>query len=433
MKTTTQTIPPRVVGPLLAAALAAVLAGCGANAPAGDPSVSDSPSAAAATETQAAQPRIAYTYDGGIVVLDATSLETLADIPLDGFNRLNSAGDGRHLVVSTSGGFRLLDLGAYGVPHGGHSHYYIADPVLTDITFAAQTPGHVVSHDDQTALFDDGTGRVTLIEADEIGDPDAPRREYSAAAPHHGVAVLMGDGVLLVTEGTTDYRSTVQAVDQQDQVLAQSADCPGVHGEAVAAGEVVVFGCQGGVLLYQDGVFSRLEAPSATASVGTQVGGEDSAVVLGDYEDEDDGAAGPNRVSLTDTATAQFQVVDLPAGVSYSSRSLARDQEGAALVLGTDGALHVIDPLSRSLVASHPVLPAWSLPDEWQQTRPTIAMLDGMAYITDPAAQKLYVVYPKSGQIWKTVDLAHVPNEITGVSGDGGGEHDHDEEDHEDD
>ncbi len=49
------------------------------------------------------------TYDGGIVVLDASSLEVLADFELDGFNRLNSVGDGRHVGVSTSGGWALVD------------------------------------------------------------------------------------------------------------------------------------------------------------------------------------------------------------------------------------------------------------------------------------------------------------------------------------
>lgn len=415
----------------MAAALAAVLAGCGADAPAGDPSSSPDTEAPGATEVAAAQARIAYTYDGGIAVLDANSLETLADIPLAGFNRLNPAGDGRHLLVSTSAGFQLLDLGAYGVPHGGHSHYYVTAPALTDHVFAAQTPGHVVVHDDQTVLFDDGSGQVTVIEADEIGDPDAPRRSYTADSPHHGVAVQLGDGVLLVTEGTAQSRSTVQAVDGAGQTLSLSDQCPGVHGEAVAAGEAVVFGCQDGVLVYRAGLFSKIASPSGPGQISALAGSEASAVVLGDYTSDPDQPV--NQVSLTDTVSGQLFVVSLPEGVSYSNHSLARDDDGAALVLGADGSLHVIDPVSRAVTASYPVLPAWTAPEQWQEPRPSLTMLDGMAYITDPAARKLYVVYPKSGEIWRTVDLAHVPNEITGVSGDGGGGHDHDDDEHADD
>jgi hypothetical protein len=49
------------------------------------------------------------TYDGGIHVLDGATLQLAQDIPLPGFNRVNPAGDDRHVLVSTSSGFRVLD------------------------------------------------------------------------------------------------------------------------------------------------------------------------------------------------------------------------------------------------------------------------------------------------------------------------------------
>src|SRR5690625_3255215 len=71
------------------------------------------------------------TYDGGIYVIDGETLDVAADIPLEGFNRLNPAGDGRHVLVSTSTGFRVLDAAA---------------GKLTDAEFEAPEPGHVVRH-----------------------------------------------------------------------------------------------------------------------------------------------------------------------------------------------------------------------------------------------------------------------------------------------
>ncbi|HMO11535.1 MAG TPA: hypothetical protein PKB06_08560, partial [Actinotalea sp.] len=53
-----------------------------------------------ATEVAAASPRLAITYDGGVLVLDGTTLEVLADEEIEGFARLNPAGDGRHFLVS---------------------------------------------------------------------------------------------------------------------------------------------------------------------------------------------------------------------------------------------------------------------------------------------------------------------------------------------
>ena len=61
-----------------------------------------------AQEVAAAQPRLVTTYDGGIMTLDATTLDVIADTKLEGFNRLNPVGDDRHLMVSVAEGFRLL-------------------------------------------------------------------------------------------------------------------------------------------------------------------------------------------------------------------------------------------------------------------------------------------------------------------------------------
>src|SRR5690625_1010385 len=54
-----------------------------------------------AAEVTNPQARLVATYDGGITVLDAETLEEVTDIPLDGFNRLNPLGDQRTVAVST--------------------------------------------------------------------------------------------------------------------------------------------------------------------------------------------------------------------------------------------------------------------------------------------------------------------------------------------
>ncbi|MFE7594957.1 hypothetical protein ACFU6K_36690, partial [Kitasatospora sp. NPDC057512] len=37
-----------------------------------------------------------------------TTFEVVGDLPLDGFNRINPAGDDQHVLVSTSTGFQVL-------------------------------------------------------------------------------------------------------------------------------------------------------------------------------------------------------------------------------------------------------------------------------------------------------------------------------------
>jgi hypothetical protein len=392
-----------------------LLAACAATSTADTPSAEPEPTSDA-RETATLESRLVLTYDGGVQVLDANTLETVADLPLDGFTRVNEAGDGRHVLVSTDQGFTVLDTGVWAEAHGDHSHYYAADPVLTGTTFPAETPGHVVPHDGRTALFDDGTGTVTVIDSEHVADGPADARTFTTPAAHHGVAVELEDGTVVVSEGTEDARTGIRVLDADGTETGRSDACPGVHGEAVAADEAVVVGCQDGVLVYRDGTITKVASPDAYGRIGNQAGTEASPVVLGDYKSDPDAELErPTRVSLVDTVAGTLRLVDLPA--SYSFRSLGRGADGSALVLGTDGALHVLDPVTGQLERSAPVVEPWTEPDDWQQPRPSLRVLDGMAYVTDPAQRRLHVVDPATGEIWKSVELTVAPNELTGVTG----------------
>jgi outer membrane protein assembly factor BamB len=415
----------------------AILAGCSTGDSAADTTSEPTATAeeSAATEAATVTPRLALTYDGGIQVLDATTLEQVADIELDGFNRLNGAGDGRHVFVSTTGGFQLLDAGTWGEPHGDHSHYYTSDPRLTGETFAAETPGHVVVHDGRTALFDDGTGDITVFDSSEAAEPDRELREYTTPSAHHGVAVELEDGTLVVSEGTEDARTGIRVLDASGTEIAASDECPGVHGEAVAADDAVVIGCEDGAVVFSAGAITKVQSPDAYGRIGNQAGTEASPIILGDYKSDPDAELErPTRVSLIDTRTSTVKLVDLPS--SYTFRSLGRGDAGEALVLGTDGQLHVIDPETGALVRSVPVIDAWEEPEEWQSPRPTLTVLDGSAYITDPATNTIHAVDILTGEVWNSAELTVTPNELTGVSGDaeaGAHEHEHADEEHADD
>lgn len=409
---------PRLAGALGLGVAAALLAACGQSGDAAaEPSATTEETAApAATEVATAKPRLALTYDGGIQVLDAGTLEVVSDIDLEGFNRLNPAGDERHVLVSTTGGFQVLDAGTWTEPHGDHTHSFTSDPVLTDVLWPAEKPGHAVRHEGRTALFDDGTGRVTVVDSDALADPDAATRDYTTPSAHHGVAVELTDGTLVVSEGDEDARTGVRVLDAENTEIAAIDTCPGVHGEAVAADEAVVIGCEDGAVVWAGGALTKVTAPDAYGRIGNQAGSEASPYVLGDYKSDPDAELErPTRVSLIDTRDASIRLVDLPS--SYTFRSLARGDAGEALVLGTDGALHVIDPESGAVVRSVPVIDAWEEPEEWQEPRPAITVLDGSAYITDPATSSVHAVDVETGEVWLSTELDVTPNEIAGVSG----------------
>ncbi|TXG89927.1 hypothetical protein DW322_06510 [Rhodococcus rhodnii] len=390
-----------------------LVTGCSSGSADSDSASRAGATAADATVVDSATPRLAVSYDGGILVLDADTLDVVGQEDAEGFVRINPAGDGRHVFVSGADGFTALDTGTW---TDGGTHY-TADPSLTGITFGATTPGHVVRHDGRTVLFDDGTGRVLVLDPAELASGDAAvTREYTTPEAHHGVAVELSDGTLITTEGNEDERHSVVARGPGDEEIARTDDCPGVHGEAVADGETVIVGCENGLVLYRDGAFRKVSSLDPYGRIGNQAGDEESAFVLGDYKvDPDAELERPERVSITNVRSGELTLVDLPA--SHTFRSLARGPHGEALVLGTDGALHVIDPETARVTRSIEVVDPWTEPGKWQSPRPALFVADHTAYVTDPATDSLHAVDIESGAVTASATLPETPNEITGVTG----------------
>lgn len=374
---------------LLTAAVA--LSGCGSGEE-GDPSASG----------RVATDPIAVTFDGGIHVLDGRTLAWGATTRLDGFNRLNPAGDERHLMVSTAEGFRVYDA---------------VDAEFTDIAFPGPKPGHVVGHAGRTVLFTDGTGDVVSFDPAGLAAGTPQTRGYRTEAPHHGVAVEMADGNLVVTVGTEQRRTGLMVLDAQRHEIARNENCPGVHGETTAKDDTVVVGCENGVLVYRDGVFTKIDGPTPYSRIGNQAGSPESDVVLGDYkQDEDAELERPQQISLIDTATGTLRLVDL--GTSYTFRSLGRGPQGEALVLGTDGRLHILDPVTGTVMRAVEVVEPWQEPLRWQQARPALFVRGGDAYVTDPATSTVHRIDLAAGEVRASVTLPDPPNEISGVGAD---------------
>ena len=380
---------------------AAALAACssGADNPDG---TAEQKTSSAARSAPIPEP-LAVTYDGGLLVLDGETLEVAQDIPLEGFLRVNPAGDEGHVLVTTAEGWRVLDAA------GGR---------LTDDTFAGVEAGHVTPHGENTVLFADGSGEITAFDPHALEGGGIPEtRNWKTAEPHHGVAVILADGTRVQTHGNPDTRSGAAAFDG-DREITRSEECPGVHGETVAADEVVVLGCQDGVLKFSDGRFTKISSPTPYGRTGTTKGHDDSPVVLGDLKtDPDAELERPEQFVLIDTATDQMRVVRLPQGVSYSFRSLARGPQSEALILGTDGNLYVFDPVTGDLVRSVKVAESWTEPDDWQDPRPAVFAREDAVYVSDPATKQVHLVDVAAGTVTDSVTLGHTPNELSGAVG----------------
>ncbi|MFZ3592838.1 zinc metallochaperone AztD [Streptomyces sp. BH104] len=393
---TTRTSRRRALGGTACAlAFATVLTACGS-----EDDTKSSSKAKGATPAASVEDPLVAGFDGGLYILDGKSLKLARTIELPGFNRLNPAGDKDHVVVSTDSGFRILDA---------------AGQRLTDIAYKGSEPGHVVRHAGKTVLFTDGTGEVNVFDPADLSDGKKPEgRTYTSAEAHHGVAIELENGELLSTLGDKETRTGVLVLDKDNKEIARNEKCPGVHGEAAAKGEAVGVGCEDGILIYKDGKFTKVDAPDDYGRIGNQAGSDASPVLLGDYKtDEEAELERPTRVSLVDTEKKKLRLVDL--GTSYSFRSLARGPEGEALVLGTDGKIHVIDPATGKIEKKIDAVGEWREPLDWQQPRPTLFVRDDTAYVSDPGEKALHAIDLVTGKKLTSVKLPKSTNELSGV------------------
>lgn len=343
--------------------------------------------------------RLAVSYEGGIAVLDGQTLEVVESFDSEEFTRLNAAGDGRTVLVTMSDGFQVLDT---------------ARPELTDQVFAAETPGHVVRHAGKTVLYDDGTSDTTIVDTAALAGADTlpPAEVIPGTTAHHGVSIVLSDGTLLTTIGD-DGRTGARAVDTGGEEIARAENCPGIHGEGTAAGETVVFGCEDGALMYHHGRFEKLDAPDEYGRMGNAYVSKSSPLIVGDYKDDPD-AEGVllTQIALIDPDAHTLEVVDLPDGLGYTWRGVVRGPGDKAYLLGTDGAMHVVDPATGEISESYDVIDAWEPPAEWQDPHPGMVVDGDIAYINEPATSTIHAVDLTTGEVVASGQTPGVPNEM---------------------
>jgi hypothetical protein len=395
----------RLAAGALAAVAAVALAGCASATPA-----ASGGSAAPDDHAHESDTRIAVTYDGGVTVLDGETLETVDSAELDGFLRVNGAGDhDGHVFVTAADGFHVLDTGLASGSVG-----------FTGEVFEATAAGHATPHGGRTALFDDGTGEVRIFDTDAIGTGTLPEFDtVTSEQAHHGVAIELTDGTVLSTIGTPETRSGVRHLAADGTELARDEECPSVHGEGALKGEVVVFGCENGALVFDDGAFTKIAAPDAFGRSGNAYVTDTSAIAAMDYKtDPDQEGYLLSKLALVDTDAKTMSIVDLPEGLEYTWRGVGRSAHDDIVVLSADGTLNVLDE-SGEVVDSWDVIEPWASPVEWQDAHPGLRVVGDVAYVTEPASDRILAVDLHTGEITADVTLDVTPNEfvVVGAAG----------------
>lgn len=356
-------------------------------------------------------------------VIRAFELEDGADagtFQIDMTPAMTRSASGRtiYAVQGDAGKVAVIDTGIAFEDHGDHADMTVTEARLLPTEIPGTRPAHVVEGSGTIAIFDDGTGGVTLItESAVLGGSFEPVFLEPGAA-HHGLAAPMGDYIVVsVPHETTDQpRVGLKVIDRQGEQVGDVVECPGVHGQAQSA-RIFAFGCRDGV------VFATPSGPSSppvlehvsTADLGegnvsTLKGGTAFQFFLGNF--------GPGAVVLIEPGSENpFRKIDLPT----RRIDFALDPKHAsnAYILTEDGQLHLLNVVSGQITQTIQVTEPYSMDGHWRDPRPRLAVAGEHVAITDPLQGLIRLVAIDSFEEERTIAVEGTPYTIIAVGGSG--------------
>ncbi|MCV3739449.1 hypothetical protein OCK02_25250 [Rhizobium sp. TRM96647] len=371
-----------------------------------------------------------FIADHTLPVVRAVDVETGKEIgrfDITGHAALSLSGTGKTVfaIQGDSNVVHAIDTGVSLSDHGEHRDIELTDPKLLAPVIAGQKSGHLVPHGDEIAVFYDRGGKFDVLKESVLRDGPAEPRSLDTTAPHHGVAVPLGQHFLVsvpnmeapVKEGELPPRLGLRVLDQEGKQVGDVATCTGLHGEATSA-RLVAFGCAEGVLVARPGGIDgpKVEMLAYPASlpegkVSTLLGGTAMQFFLGNY--------GEDKVVLIDPDSTDepYRLVDLPTRrVDFE---LDPAQPRNAYILSEDGKLHLLDVINGEIAKSETVTEPYSKDGHWRDPRPRLAVAGDHIAITDPRHSLVRIVDPQTLKETRTIAVEGQPFAIVAAGGSG--------------
>ncbi|SFB63315.1 hypothetical protein SAMN03159496_06205 [Rhizobium sp. NFR07] len=359
--------------------------------------------------------------------IDMASGKEIGRFDLEGYAALSLSESGE-TVFAVQGDENIIHAISTGIAlsdHGEHRDIEINEPKLLSTVIRGQKPGHVVTHDDQVAVFYDREQKFDLVSEDALAGGNAQLKAFDTIAAHHGVAVPVRNHFLVsmpnieapVKEGELPPRRGLRVVNDEGSQVGEVAACTGLHGEATSA-RLVGFGCEEGVLIARPGGMDgpklemlRYGDTLPKGKVSTLLGGKSMQFFLGNY--------GEDKVVLIDPDSADepYRLIELPTRRVDFALDPAEPRN--AYVLTEDGKLHLIDVVKGEIVKSETVTEPYSKDGHWRDPRPRIAVADGKLAITDPRNGLIRVVDGSSLKEERTIAVAGQPFALVAAGGSG--------------
>lgn len=307
--------------------------------------------------------------------------------------------------------------------HGDHGDIAISDPQLLSAAVEGETPIHFVAHDGHIAIFFDDEGIARVVNEDAWLDGQDTSRDIRTSAPHHGVAVQVGQHLLVSVPNEQDPTALpigMQVVDARGDVLEPVHGCAELHGEATS-GNLLAIACADGVLLTTaaasgpDIEFLPYADDLPDGRATTLIGGMGMQYFVGNF--------GADKVVLIEPdADEAFRLIDLPTRRVHFATD--RQRPRVAYVFTEDGYLRELDVVRGELTRSLAVTEPYSMDGEWNLPRPRLAVAGGRIAITDPLKSVVHLVDAGSFTLSRDIEVEGVPFTIVAIGG-SGEVHDH--------
>lgn len=347
---------------------------------------------------------------------------------------------------------QFIDGGLWREDHGEHLHDYEQSPALTTFELTGSRPTHVISHDGQLAVFNDGdadssTPASVHVVTDTIVATEADPYEVNFTTNMHGVAEPRGEH-LLASIRRDDLESTSATKILPDQVgvyhlhdgeyeLEQtlSIDCPDLHG-AAQNHESVVFGCSDGVLVAtqddDDYIASKIDNIDSLAGVriGTLYGHENSESYIGIASSHGGGTA---TLLAVDPESGTMEELEWQPTANPISYAFSHDGE-LFLVLDDAGFLNILSAHEHDGAMEWELEGQVDITEEDVSTMPeglsfsmSVAQNEHFVYVADPIAQHVLQIHLEDMEVEGDIELSFAPASITWL-GIAESEDDHDHE-----
>jgi hypothetical protein len=287
-------------------------------------------------------------------------------------------------VEKASGEVRLLHLGLKQEDHGDHSHWIAGKPSFTLPVLLGPRPAHANAGVGQLAIFFDGDGVVRRY-TPTLNPPLLPER--AAARDHHGIGVPLSGARLLLSRPAVEGRlpEGMHLLDANGKIQVTSPPCSAQHGDG-HQGQLYLFGCDNGLLLYNDQTqaFELLPYPADSGKrlVRKMISTPKAPLWVADF--------GKEALLLIDLAQRTQRVVPLPTPLLDANWDTGQPEQVFALL--HSGELLSLDTRNGAVLRRTALLPAWNPPENSSTPTPHLAVAANRIAVVDPRSGLLHFV-----------------------------------------